>query len=120
MGKKKIDTGTLGEGGASRLRREGLVGAVGSALLLEGTESSVSDRRGQPSGQMGENDYGAENKAATPGIDAALSRCMIQLCIFSSNSHKKYHPGSHFLLFVFLGPHPRHREVPRLGVQSEL
>ena len=25
-----------------------------------------------------------------------------------------------FLSFVFLGPHPRHREVPRLGVQSEL
>ena len=25
-----------------------------------------------------------------------------------------------FLSFVFLGPHPRHIEVPRLGVQSEL
>ena len=24
------------------------------------------------------------------------------------------------LLFVFLGPHPRHMEVPRLGVKSEL
>ena len=24
------------------------------------------------------------------------------------------------LLFCFLGPHPRHLEVPRLGVQSEL
>ena len=23
-------------------------------------------------------------------------------------------------LFCFLGPHPRHMEVPRLGVQSEL
>ena len=26
----------------------------------------------------------------------------------------------HFLSFVFLGPHPRHMEVPRLGVESEL
>ena len=25
-----------------------------------------------------------------------------------------------FSLFVFLGPHPRHMEVPRLGVKSEL
>ena len=25
-----------------------------------------------------------------------------------------------FLLFCFLGPHPRHTEVPRLGVESEL
>ena len=25
-----------------------------------------------------------------------------------------------FCLFVFLGPHPRHMEVPRLGVESEL
>ena len=25
-----------------------------------------------------------------------------------------------FLSFVFLGPHPRHMEVPRLGVESEL
>ena len=25
-----------------------------------------------------------------------------------------------FFSFVFLGPHPRHLEVPRLGVQSEL
>ena len=25
-----------------------------------------------------------------------------------------------FCLFVFLGPHPRHMEAPRLGVQSEL
>ena len=25
-----------------------------------------------------------------------------------------------FLFFHFLGPHPRHMEVPRLGVQSEL
>ena len=24
------------------------------------------------------------------------------------------------LSFVFLGPHPRHMEVPRLGVESEL
>ena len=23
-------------------------------------------------------------------------------------------------LFVFLGPHPRHMEVPRLGIESEL
>ena len=27
---------------------------------------------------------------------------------------------SFFFFFVFLGPHPRHMEVPRLGVQSEL
>ena len=25
-----------------------------------------------------------------------------------------------FCLFVLLGPHPRHMEVPRLGVKSEL
>ena len=25
-----------------------------------------------------------------------------------------------FLFFVFLGPHPRHMEVPKLGVKSEL
>ena len=25
-----------------------------------------------------------------------------------------------FFVFVILGPHLRHREVPRLGVQSEL
>ena len=25
-----------------------------------------------------------------------------------------------FFLLFFLGPHPRHMEVPRLGVQSEL
>ena len=38
------------------------------------------------------------------------------------------HPRNHmgisvlfcFVLFVFLGPHPRHMEVPRLGVESEL
>ena len=28
------------------------------------------------------------------------------------------HPYSFF--FVFLGPHPQHMEVPRLGVESEL
>ena len=25
-----------------------------------------------------------------------------------------------FFFFVFLGPHPQHTEVPRLGVESEL
>ena len=25
-----------------------------------------------------------------------------------------------YLLFFFLGPHPRHMDVPRLGVESEL
>ena len=25
-----------------------------------------------------------------------------------------------FILFLFLGPHPQHMEVPRLGVESEL
>ena len=25
-----------------------------------------------------------------------------------------------FIYCVFLGPHPRHMEIPRLGVQSEL
>ena len=25
-----------------------------------------------------------------------------------------------FLSFVFLGPHPRHKEVPKLEVESEL
>ena len=25
-----------------------------------------------------------------------------------------------YFFFVFLGPHPRHMEVPRLGVKSEL
>ena len=27
---------------------------------------------------------------------------------------------TYFLFFCFLGPHPRHMEVPRLGVQLEL
>ena len=30
------------------------------------------------------------------------------------------HGSSVFLFFVFLGPHPQHMEVPRLGIQSEL
>ena len=36
----------------------------------------------------------------------------LTLCFFS--------PFLFCLSFVFLGPHPRHREVPRLGIQSEL
>ena len=29
-------------------------------------------------------------------------------------------PRQELLFFVFLGPHPQHMEVPRLGVESEL
>ena len=42
---------------------------------------------------------------------------------FIFSSHCKNNTQSfffYFLFFCFLGPHPRHMEVPRLGVQSEL
>ena len=37
--------------------------------------------------------------------------------IFFSIAHQ---PGFFFVLFCFLGPHPRHMEVPRIGVELEL
>ena len=36
------------------------------------------------------------------------------------NVHIGYHSFFFFFFFCFLGPHPRHMEVPRLGVESEL
>ena len=42
---------------------------------------------------------------------------LIQL---SSLLHRRNHVLNLFILFCFLGPHPRYLEAPRLGVQSEL
>ena len=39
--------------------------------------------------------------------------------LYSRNQHRKS-TILFFFFFGFLGPHPRHMEVPRLGVQSEL
>ena len=36
------------------------------------------------------------------------------------NTRGMLHIGIILLLFCFLGPHPRHMEVPRRGVKSEL
>ena len=43
---------------------------------------------------------------------------IIMMMIFSFDDLKTMRYS--FLFFVFLGPYPRHMEVPRLGVQSDL
>ena len=43
---------------------------------------------------------------------------LIPICI--STKHTKLKLNSFFCLLSFLGPHPRHMEVPRLGIQLEL
>ena len=38
----------------------------------------------------------------------------------NNNNKKKTYERPILNIFVFLGPHPRHMEVPRLGVKLEL
>lgn len=86
MGKKSSAQGIVSEGGSFRVIREGLEGAVGSALRPEGTEGTRSADRGQePSDHFNDNnDY--INKALTPGLYEALKRALFN--VVSSYAHK--------------------------------
>ena len=50
-------------------------------------------------------------------------RCTISLLIlhwWEARHQPEIKEGSFVCLFVFLEPHPQHRKVPRLGVESDL
>ena len=49
-----------------------------------------------------------------------LRVCIILKLLFGYQTFFFFPSKKNFFFFVFLGPHPRHMEVPRLGVESEL
>ena len=49
-------------------------------------------------------------------MQSNFTNIKIWKCIFIVKSNKE----GHFLSVYFLGPHPQHMEVPRLGVKLEL
>ena len=59
-----------------------------------------------------------ENKAV---IKAPVHMCVDSLSIFFGKmSLRVLYSACLFVCFLFLGPHPWHMEVPRLGVRLEL
>ena len=53
------------------------------------------------------------NPLTVPSLGSNLSLITPKMCTTAGTPKE-------LLLFLFLGPHLRHMEVPRLGVQSEL
>ena len=53
-------------------------------------------------------------------VTKSTGKAELQICTCKLVRRKEGGFSFFFFFFVFLGPHPQHMEVPRLGVQSEL